>query len=123
MTGFGYDPSHSIVKARQEGLQAVLYKPFRADRLMDAVEQAIRTSAVEAKPAPAKAGEREAPPESRRSPAPGSDGASPSQQMAGHSPTNHTPRLDSPPSQDNHPAQELLPPPERPPSEAPVHES
>jgi DNA-binding response OmpR family regulator/GAF domain-containing protein len=42
MTGFGYDPSHSIVKARQEGLQAVLYKPFRADRLMDAVEQALR---------------------------------------------------------------------------------
>ncbi len=42
MTGFGYDPSHSIVKARQEGLQTVLYKPFRADRLMEAVEQAMR---------------------------------------------------------------------------------
>ena len=41
MTGFGYDPSHSIVKARQEGLQTVLYKPFRADRLMEAVEQAL----------------------------------------------------------------------------------
>jgi CheY-like chemotaxis protein/GAF domain-containing protein/PAS domain-containing protein len=45
MTGFGYDPSHSIVKARQEGLQTVLYKPFRADRLMEAVEQAIRPAA------------------------------------------------------------------------------
>jgi two-component system, sensor histidine kinase SagS len=44
MTGFGWDPSHSIVKARQEGLQTVLYKPFRADRLMDAVEQALRTT-------------------------------------------------------------------------------
>lgn len=44
MTGFGYDPSHSIVKARQEGLQTVLYKPFRADRLMEAVEQALRPS-------------------------------------------------------------------------------
>ena len=43
MTGFGWDPSHSIVKARQEGLQTVLYKPFRADRLMEAVEQALRT--------------------------------------------------------------------------------
>jgi hypothetical protein len=32
------------VKARQEGLQTVLYKPFRADRLMDAVEQALRTT-------------------------------------------------------------------------------
>jgi CheY-like chemotaxis protein len=44
MTGFGYDPSHAIVKARQDGLQTVLYKPFRADRLMEAVEQALRTS-------------------------------------------------------------------------------
>src|SRR5262249_34078616 len=42
MTGFGWDPSHSIVKARREGLQTVLYKPFRADRLMEAVEQALR---------------------------------------------------------------------------------
>ncbi len=46
MTGFGWDPSHSIVKARQEGLQTVLYKPFRSDRLMEAVEQALRVSAV-----------------------------------------------------------------------------
>jgi DNA-binding response OmpR family regulator/GAF domain-containing protein len=44
MTGFGWDPSHSIVKARQEGLQTVLYKPFRADRLMEAVEQALHTA-------------------------------------------------------------------------------
>jgi CheY-like chemotaxis protein len=44
MTGFGYDPSHSIVKARQEGLQTVLYKPFRSDRLVEAVEQALRVS-------------------------------------------------------------------------------
>lgn len=44
MTGFGYDPTHSIVKARREGLQTVLYKPFRADRLMEAVEQATRPS-------------------------------------------------------------------------------
>ena len=44
MTGFGWDPTHSIVKARQDGLQTVLYKPFRADRLMEAVEQALRTT-------------------------------------------------------------------------------
>lgn len=44
MTGFGYDPTHSIVKARQEGLQAVLYKPFRPDRLIEAVEQTLRQS-------------------------------------------------------------------------------
>lgn len=46
MTGFGYDPKHSIVKARQEGLQLVLYKPFRVDRLVEAVEQAMRPAAV-----------------------------------------------------------------------------
>ena len=46
MTGFGYDPSHSIVKSRQEGLQSVLYKPFRADRLLEAVHQALRSGPV-----------------------------------------------------------------------------
>jgi hypothetical protein len=46
MTGFGWDPSHSIVKARQEGLQTVLYKPFRADRLLAAVEQTLRPPAA-----------------------------------------------------------------------------
>jgi CheY-like chemotaxis protein len=37
MTAYGYDPSHSIVKARQEGLRFVLYKPFRVDQLLDAL--------------------------------------------------------------------------------------
>lgn len=41
MTGFGWDPGHSLVKARQAGLQAVLYKPFRLDQLLGAVEQVI----------------------------------------------------------------------------------
>jgi CheY-like chemotaxis protein len=41
MTGFGYDPGHSIVKARQAGLQAVLYKPFRLDQLLTTVEQVV----------------------------------------------------------------------------------
>jgi len=41
MTGFGWDPGHSIVKARQAGLQSVLYKPFRIDQLLAAVEQII----------------------------------------------------------------------------------
>jgi CheY-like chemotaxis protein/PAS domain-containing protein len=43
MTGFGWDPGHSIVKARQAGLQAVLYKPFRLDQLLAAVELVINT--------------------------------------------------------------------------------
>jgi len=40
MTGFGYDPGHSIVKARQAGLhaKAILYKPFRLDQLLETVE-------------------------------------------------------------------------------------
>jgi CheY-like chemotaxis protein len=37
MTAFGYDASHSLVKARQDGLRHVLYKPFRADQLLDAL--------------------------------------------------------------------------------------
>lgn len=43
MTGFGYDPGHSIVKARQAGLhaKAVLYKPFRLDQLLETVEGVI----------------------------------------------------------------------------------
>ena len=44
MTGFGYDPGHSIVKARQAGLQAVLYKPFRLDQLLETVEHLVTTS-------------------------------------------------------------------------------
>jgi CheY-like chemotaxis protein/PAS domain-containing protein len=37
MTGYGYDPTHAIVKARQEGLRWVLYKPFRVDQLREAL--------------------------------------------------------------------------------------
>ncbi len=45
MTGFGYDPGHSIVKARRAGLRAVLYKPFRLDQLLETV-QSIYTAGV-----------------------------------------------------------------------------
>ena len=41
MTGFGYDPGHSIVKARHAGLQAELFKPFRLDQLLESVEKII----------------------------------------------------------------------------------
>jgi len=43
MTGFGWDPGHSLVKARQAGLQAVLYKPFRLDQLLAAVETILNS--------------------------------------------------------------------------------
>lgn len=45
MTGFGYDPDHSIVKARQLGLTSVLYKPFRLGQLLDEVEKAVSSPA------------------------------------------------------------------------------
>ena len=38
MTGFGYDATHSLVRARQEGLKHVLYKPFRVDQLLSALQ-------------------------------------------------------------------------------------
>jgi len=42
MTGFGYDPNHSIVRASQEGLQSVLFKPFQVEQLVDAVKRALK---------------------------------------------------------------------------------
>jgi two-component system, sensor histidine kinase SagS len=41
MTGFGYDPTHSIVKARQMGCESVIFKPFRLDQLLVEVEKAV----------------------------------------------------------------------------------
>ena len=43
MTGFGWDPGHSIVKARQAGLhaKALLYKPFKLAQLLSVVEFVI----------------------------------------------------------------------------------
>ncbi|HSV16604.1 MAG TPA: response regulator, partial [Tepidisphaeraceae bacterium] len=42
MTGFGYDPNHSIVRASQEGLQAVMFKPFKVDQLLTEVRKALQ---------------------------------------------------------------------------------
>jgi CheY-like chemotaxis protein/putative methionine-R-sulfoxide reductase with GAF domain len=41
MTGFGYDPTHSIVRARQMGCESVLFKPFRLEQLLSEVEKAV----------------------------------------------------------------------------------
>jgi len=51
MTGFGYDPHHSIVRASQEGLASVLFKPFKVDQLLEEVYKALGAEA------PATAGE------------------------------------------------------------------
>jgi DNA-binding NtrC family response regulator len=52
MTGFGYDPGHSIVKARQAGLhpKAILYKPFRLDQLLSVVETVIEAAEIAPRP-------------------------------------------------------------------------
>ena len=45
MTGFGYDPNHSIVRARKEGLAAVLFKPFKVDQLLGEIRKALGVDA------------------------------------------------------------------------------
>ncbi len=46
MTGFGYDPNHAIVRARREGLAAVLFKPFKVDQLLGEIRTALRNAAA-----------------------------------------------------------------------------
>jgi len=41
-TGFGYDPNHAIVRARREGLAAVLFKPFKVDQLLTEIRNALQ---------------------------------------------------------------------------------
>src|SRR5262249_5751541 len=50
MTTYGYDPSHSIVKARQDGLRLVLYKPFRIDQLLETLESPDPSSPASSSP-------------------------------------------------------------------------
>ena len=45
MTGFGYDPHHSIMRASQEGMHAVIFKPFRTEQLIETVTKAVRKTA------------------------------------------------------------------------------
>ena len=54
MTGFGYDPFHTIVNARKAGLPtwAVLFKPFRLDQLLSAVEHTIQGPETGPQPGP-----------------------------------------------------------------------
>jgi CheY-like chemotaxis protein len=42
MTAFGYDPKHSIVRARREGLNAVLFKPFKVNQLLTEIRAALQ---------------------------------------------------------------------------------
>ncbi len=42
MTGFGYDPHHSIVRSSQEGLHCFLFKPFQVSQLIDEARKAMQ---------------------------------------------------------------------------------
>ena len=46
MTGFGYNPNHCIVRASQEGLQAVLFKPFKVEQFLAEVRKALQAQTV-----------------------------------------------------------------------------
>jgi DNA-binding NtrC family response regulator len=41
ITGFGYDPNHSIVRASKEGLAGVLFKPFKVEQLLEEIRRAL----------------------------------------------------------------------------------
>lgn len=41
MTGFGYDPNHVLVRAKTDGLQDVLYKPFEVEDLAAKIDQRL----------------------------------------------------------------------------------
>ena len=41
MTAFGYDPDHSIMKARRQGLEVVLFKPFKVTVLRREIHKAL----------------------------------------------------------------------------------
>jgi 2-keto-4-pentenoate hydratase/2-oxohepta-3-ene-1,7-dioic acid hydratase in catechol pathway len=45
VTGFGYDPNHTVVRACREGCRAVLYKPFTPQQLVQKVFEAVQACA------------------------------------------------------------------------------
>lgn len=38
MTGFGYDPNHVLVRAKSDGLQDILFKPFETEELITLID-------------------------------------------------------------------------------------
>jgi DNA-binding NtrC family response regulator len=41
MTGFGYDPNHTVVNAKKAGLKNVIFKPFDIPKLMKMIYEAL----------------------------------------------------------------------------------
>jgi DNA-binding NtrC family response regulator len=42
MTGFGYDPNHTVVNAKKAGLKDVVFKPFDINKLMTIIYQRLK---------------------------------------------------------------------------------
>lgn len=42
LAGFGYDPAHTIPKARALGITSILYKPFRIDQVKNRIHEALK---------------------------------------------------------------------------------
>jgi len=41
MTGFGYDPNHTVVNAKKSGLKDVIFKPFDIEKLLAMIYKTI----------------------------------------------------------------------------------
>ncbi len=47
MTGFGYDPSHVVVKCRRDGMQDIVFKPFDIDQLDNVLKRNLDSARKE----------------------------------------------------------------------------
>jgi len=41
MTGFGYDPNHTVVNAKKLGLKDVIFKPFELEKLLSLIYKVL----------------------------------------------------------------------------------
>ncbi len=41
MTGFGYDPNHTIIKSKELGLKDVIFKPFDIEKLVSMMRKRL----------------------------------------------------------------------------------
>jgi len=41
MTGFGYDPNHTVVNAKKSGLKDVIFKPFDIEKLLGIIYKTL----------------------------------------------------------------------------------
>ncbi|HCM14557.1 MAG TPA: response regulator [Candidatus Cloacimonas sp.] len=48
MTGFGYDPNHVLVRAKVDGLEDVLFKPFDVEKLVELIDHKLAANGGQA---------------------------------------------------------------------------